>query len=482
MILNQKDILNQTEAEIRQQIDQGLAIRDKEKDAFGEVFTPSTLIDEILDALPRHIWTNPDAKWLDPAAGRGHFGALVYIRLFRSLKTKIPDDKVRSKHILENMLYMVELNPGSVHHLRKWFGQKSKISLANFLNQKGKWIRDLSLDRRDLSLDRRDFSLDRRDLGVSALDVEPKPLFDVVLGNPPFQTEKTGIYEGSAGHRTLWDKFILSALTLLKPCGHLGFITPAGWRRPESDLYTTMVKENRLKYLHIYGKADGLSMFHAETRFDVYVIERVNPRRIVGKSYESKKCDTEHPSSTTIIDEMGKTHRNIKAHMWPFLPNYAYKEIKRILIDPMHGIPVLFHAGDYDARKLTKKKTAKSRYPIVHGITQQGLGLRFSAKRNPNHFGQAKVLLNFNERQYPYNDYKGEYGMSQLTFGIPIKSKAEGDRWIRAINSPAFQTILKATKWGAFQTDYRMFRHFHPRFYSMAPFSARNQTQKRKRK
>ena len=319
-------------------------------------------------------------------------------------------------------------------------------------------------------------------MGVSALNVEPKPLFDVVLGNPPFQTEKTGIYEGSAGHRTLWDKFILSALTLLKPCGHLGFITPAGWRRPESDLYTTMVKENRLKYLHIYGKVDGLSIFHAETRFDVYVIERVNPRRIVGKSYESKKCDTEHPSSPTIIDELGKTHRNIKAHMWPFLPNYAYKEIKRILVDPMHGIPVLFHAGDYDARKLTKKKTAKSRYPIVHGITQQGLGLRFSAKRNPNHFGQAKVLLNFNERQYPYNDYKGEYGMSQLTFGIPIKSKAEGDRWIRAINSPAFQTILKATKWGAFQTDYRMFRHFHPRFYSMAPFSTRNHTQKRKRK
>jgi len=454
-------IATQTEHEIRQQIDQGLTIRDKEKDVFGEVFTPTILIDEILDALPGNIWTNPDAKWLDPAAGRGHFGALVYIRLFRSLKPKIPDDKARSKHILDNMLYMVELNPGSVHHLRKWFGQKSKISLADFLNQEGKWTRDL---------------------GLLAFNLEPKPLFDVVLGNPPFQTEKTGIYKGSAGHRTLWDKFILTALPLLKPCGHLGFITPAGWRRPESPLYTTMVKENRLKYLHIYSKATGLTMFHTETRFDVYIIERINPSHTVEKGYISKACDTEHPTCPTIIDEMGKTHRNIKAHMWPFLPNYAYKEIKRILVDPMHGIPVLFHAGDYDARKLTKKKTAKSRYPIVHGITQQGLGLRFSAKRNPNHFGQAKVLLNFNERQYPYNDYKGEYGMSQLTFGIPIKSKAEGDRWIGAINSPAFQTILKATKWGAFQTDYRMFRHFNPRFYSMTPFSTRNLTQKRKRK
>jgi len=480
-------IIDQTEEEIRAQIDQGLTIRDKEKDKFGEVFTPAKLIDEILDALPADVWRNPDAKWLDPAAGRGYFGALVYIRLFNTLRSKIPDDAVRSKHILENMLYMVEINPASVHGLRKWFGHKARISLADFLNQEGKWRRDLDLDRRDtgIGLDRRDLDLDRRYTGIglnrrdTGLNINTGAHFDVILGNPPFQSSKIEVYEGSVGHRTLWDKFILATLPLLKPCGHLGFITPAGWRRPKSTLYQSMVKENRLKYLHIYGKADGISIFGAETRFDVYVIERVNPVSNPDDTiqYESKECDTEHPKNPIIIDELGKTHRNIKAHMWPFLPNYAYKEIKRILVDPMLGIPVLFHAGDYDARHLATQKTKKMRYPIVHGITKEGLGLRFSNKRIPRHFGQPKVLLNFNEKQYPYNDYRGQYGMSQLTFGIPIKSKAEGERWIRAITSPAFETILKATKWSAFQTDYRMFQFFNRRLLTFPEFS---KTRKRK--
>ena len=78
--------------------------------------------------------------------------------------------------------------------------------------------------------------------------------------------------------------------------------------------------------------------------------------------------------------------------------------------------------------------------------------------------------LNFNEKQYPHNDFDGKYGMSQLTFGIPIKSKKQGDDIIQAINSPNFQEILQATKWSSFQTDYRMFYYFDPNFYKNSLF------------
>ena len=76
-------------------------------------------------------------------------------------------------------------------------------------------------------------------------------------------------------------------------------------------------------------------------------------------------------------------------------------------------------------------------------------------------------MLNFNERQYPYNDFEGKYGMSQLTFGIPIKSKGQGDKIIEAIKGDKFEEILEATKWSSFQTDYRMFYYFNPDFYKM---------------
>ena len=55
--------------------------------------------------------------------------------------------------------------------------------------------------------------------------------------------------------------------------------------------------------------------------------------------------------------------------------------------------------------------------------------------------------------------------MSQLTFGIPIKSKKQGDKIINKINSDEFQEILKATKWSSFQTDYRMFSFFDPKYF-----------------
>jgi hypothetical protein len=412
-------IVQYNDEEIRAHIEKNNVVRTKEKDRYGEVFTSIELIEELFDHLPSHIWKNPDLKWLDPAAGQGNFAALAYIRLMKGLDKVIKDPKKRKLHILHNMLYMVELNPNSARNLRRFFGKKSKISCANFLDQKEKWVRDLG-----------------------------ESTFDVVVGNPPFQTTKTGKYDGSAGNRTLWNKFLDIVLKkgVLKPRGHLAFITPANWRRPESPLYDMMTKENTLKYLHIYGKKDGQMKLGAQTRFDLYIVQE-------GASKVGEK--------TRIIDEKGD-HHEIKTRDWPFLPNYAFSEIRAILVPKEKGIPVIFSAGKYDARKLSKTKTRQKRHPVVHNITRRGLGIRYAKEKEKEHMGVPKVLLNFNEKQYPYNDYLGQYGMSQLTFGIPIRSKKEGEKWIRALNNPRFEKILEATKWGSFQTDYRMFYLFNP--------------------
>lgn len=398
------------------------------RDRFGEVFTPAVLINELLDALPQRVWSDPSCCWLDPTAGTGHFLALVYVRLMRSLSKKIPNLQKRKTHILEKMLFMVEKNPKNVVALRRLFGTRAHISLADFLEQRGKWTRDLG-----------------------------STSFHVIAGNPPFQKDKGGVrYKGSAGNQTLWDAFVKEALTgdLLEPFGHLAFITPANWRRPDNDMYDLMVRDNRLLFLHIYGKAAGQELFGIQSRFDAYVIERTNPEHPV------------NPAKLLLIDEKGETHRSIQLETWPFLPNYAYDQIRKIMVkDQAHGIPVLFHSADYDARRLTKRKTRKFRWPIVHGITKKGLTLRYAKERKTTQFGQSKVLLNFNEKQYPYNDFAGKYGMSQLTFGIPIRSKREGDRWIKVLTSPKFVEILEATKWSAFQTDYRMFRYFDRNLY-----------------
>ena len=91
-------------------INERLKPKDIEKKKFGEVFTPIPLIEEMLDKLPIEVWSNPSLKWLDPANGMGNFMIVIYFRLMKGLKDIIPDEGLLKKHILENMLYMSELN------------------------------------------------------------------------------------------------------------------------------------------------------------------------------------------------------------------------------------------------------------------------------------------------------------------------------------------------------------------------------------
>ena len=412
-------ITTMSDTDIYGHIAQNLEVRENEKNKFGEVFTSRVLIDELFDNLPASSWTNPKLTWLDPCSGKGNFLALAYIRLMKGLSKKIRDKVKRSQHILTNMLYMIEINSSSVQELHKLFGKDANISNADFLDNKKKWEKDLGQTQ-----------------------------FDIVVGNPPFQVSKSNKYEGSVGNRTLWDKFLDKTFKedLIKSKGYLAFINPSNWRRPEHRIYTLLTRENTLKYLHIYGKKDGQTLLGAQTRFDLYIVQEGSPNKT---------------QKTHIIDEKNKKH-TLDVSSWPFLPNYSYTKIKSIMVPVTKGIPVIFSAGDYDARKLSKKRTKNHRFSVVHNITQKGLGIRFAKEKKTSHIGVPKVLLNFNERQYPYNDYRGEYGMSQLTFGIPIKSKKEGEQWVSIIESPTFTEILRATKWGAFQTDYRMFKYFTP--------------------
>jgi len=48
--------------------------------ANGEVFTPTPLVNEILDRLPQDVWDDPTKTFCDPACGDGQFLSEVLIR------------------------------------------------------------------------------------------------------------------------------------------------------------------------------------------------------------------------------------------------------------------------------------------------------------------------------------------------------------------------------------------------------------------
>ena len=88
----------------------------KNKEKLGEVNTDFQLIINMLEIIPKSKFTNPDLKWLDPCCGRGYFMIVLFHKLYKSLEEKIPNDIQRKKHIIEKMLYMVEIN---VEHISK---------------------------------------------------------------------------------------------------------------------------------------------------------------------------------------------------------------------------------------------------------------------------------------------------------------------------------------------------------------------------
>jgi len=104
--------------------------KDK-SDKHGEVFTPGKLIQEMLDKLPKDIWSDPSKTFFDPCAGKGNFPIYVIARLFLSLKKDIPDEKDRLQHIVENQIFMAEFQRVSAEFINDKFsfGLGFKVNL-----------------------------------------------------------------------------------------------------------------------------------------------------------------------------------------------------------------------------------------------------------------------------------------------------------------------------------------------------------------
>jgi len=412
--------------ELLELIDSCLKPKKLEKDKFGEVFTPMYLINEMLDNLEksyikehgRSIFTELNFKWFDPASGMGNFPVAVYLKLMEGLKSQIPNDEDRKKHIIENMLYMSELNKKNVFITHQIFNMNNQYKLN--LNEGN----SLELNTEKI-------------WGIKK--------YDIVMGNPPYNKSKDGTLKGGYGGRSLWDLFVVKSLNeWVDEKGYLVFIHPPPWRKPEHYLWEVLGKK-QLLYLKTYSKKDGNKIFGCSTLVDYYILKNTNIYK------------------ETIIDgQDGKTY-SIDLNDWNFLPSGAFDNIRKIL----GKNEVLYSRTIYgnDKKNITKTKTEKNNLPVVHNITKKdGLGFIYSSE-DKGHFRVPKVLLSLGEFQYPYNDWKGEYGMSNIVFGIKINNKEEGDKIIEAINSDKFKEIIKYTKWSTFCTDWRMFKEFKPDFW-----------------
>jgi len=185
-------------------INDRLKPKDIEKRKFGEVFTPLPFINNnMLKDLDTHyqtthdhsIWSNPNLKFFDPAAGIGNFPVMIYYKLLEGLATHMPDPNVRKKHIIEKMLYMSEISKKNCYIVKKIFGMGNNCNCNMNIGDSLK------------------------------LDIQAKfgmAKFDVIIGNPPYNKEivnKNSVLP-------LYNEFIEY---YIDKCDILTFVVPSRW-------------------------------------------------------------------------------------------------------------------------------------------------------------------------------------------------------------------------------------------------------------
>jgi hypothetical protein len=389
-------------------INANLAPKQNEKKERGEVFTPMKLVNEMLDVLSKDVWKNKDLKWLDPAAGMGNFPVAVYMRLMDGLKTVIPNEENRRKHILEKMLYMVELDKANVFMMKKIFcGATYKLNIfeGSFINYKKIKDNEVVIDYKEVIIDNK---------------------YDIILGNPPFQYK-----EDKLQAQSIWRFFVERSYRLLEKDGYILMIHPSGWRDiggRERGIFDFM-KAHNLIYLNMKDFKTGKKIFDVGTNFDYYLVQNtlMNSNKTTINDYDNTKGK--------------KEEYEIDLNRWEFIPSGKFKDFQQIIAKKNEEKANVFRSTLYHTQgdEMSKTKTA---FPCCYSITiKDGMKYRYS-NIDKGHFGIPKVIWSNGSGTYPIVDKIGKYGLTEYCYGI-IDTKDKLNDIKEAMEKPLFLELMK---------------------------------------
>ena len=246
--------------------------KQKEKQEYGEVFTPLNIIEELFENLDikykeinnSSIFEELNLKWGDiTGSGIGNFSIVLYYRLMDGLKNIIINENERKKHIIENMIYMAEYNINNIEICKNIFeSNKHKLNLFHgdtlTLNTNKEW-------------------------GIDN--------FDVIVGNPPYN--KGGIRSSSGKYlgeknETIWPRFVSKSFNLLKENGYLVFIHPLSWLKKSHSIHDLLL-DKYIIYLKLWDNMKSKKTINGEIPLSLYVLHNI---------------ENIHKNKTLIISEM----------------------------------------------------------------------------------------------------------------------------------------------------------------------------------
>ena len=183
--------------------------------SYGEVFTGIDLVEQMLNSLPNSFWENSNLKILDPCCGVGNFSSIIIKKLMIGLIEFEKDEKLRYKYIIDNMIFLCEIQPKNISSYLNFF-EGGNYFEGSFLSEE----------------------FNKHQKNIWKIDK-----FDLIVGNPPYQIGKN-----TRSSVSIYHKFVEKSTEIAKI---ILMITPSKWYSNPSMIFfrKKMINDFGLKLL-----------------------------------------------------------------------------------------------------------------------------------------------------------------------------------------------------------------------------------------
>ena len=342
------------------------------KELYGEINTPFSLINKMLDLMPESIFSNKDLRWLDPGCGCGYFSIVLFHRLFNGLATVIPCRSERKQYIIKNMMFMVEINEEHSNTLYRLFGKNANIIMDDYIN----------------------YNFDSE--------------FDIIIGNPPYNCNglKKVPTNSSSNKKddgkTLWVEFTKKSISILRKGGFLLCIIPSIWMKPDkAKMYNFLLQFNILK-LHCLSNTETNHTFSnlAQTPTCYFLLQNTPTHKFINL-YDN---DLQKYVSFYLTPQIP-------------LPVFGVSVVQKIIqYTHIYGnLHVIKTSMPSKHVQFSNIQTLTHRIPYVHTCCLNGLKPTLVVKygnREDKYHKIPKIILAHKMYGFPYLDECGEYGIS----------------------------------------------------------------------